>query len=75
MGEKRKASFTILLRKQGKRKTHKIELYPATMWGGSKSFYRIRVDGKWFQDMVGKKLFKIKHQIKDILWNSIKDHF
>jgi hypothetical protein len=45
MGEKRRKSTTILLRKQGK--TVKLELFPASAWGGPAEAYRLRLDGCW----------------------------
>jgi len=47
--EQRKAEHTILLR--NKRKTIKVELFPATRWpdqpGAREGLFRMRVDRKW----------------------------
>lgn len=45
MSEKRAKETTILLRNQGK--TVKLELFPATAWGGPAGCYRLRLDGCW----------------------------
>lgn len=45
MSEKRQKSTTILLRNQGK--TVRLELFPATAWGGPGGSYRLRLDGCW----------------------------
>jgi hypothetical protein len=46
MSEKRRKVTTILLRNQGK-KTIKLELFPASQWGGPAGAYRLRRDGRW----------------------------
>lgn len=55
MAEKRKPERTILLRKQGKPKAIKIELFPRRLFplprwqqGGKVRQYRIRLNGKWW---------------------------
>lgn len=45
MSEKRPKKTTILLRIQGK--TVKLELFPATAWGGPAGCSRLRLDGCW----------------------------
>lgn len=68
MAEKRKPSFTILLRKRGKKKANKIEVYPAALWGEWSERYRLRVNGKWFK---GRK-FVTHTEIKELVFRSIK---
>jgi len=46
MSEKRQKSTTILLRNQGK--TIKLELFPATSWGGPEGCHRVRLKGRWY---------------------------
>ena len=52
MSEKRIPDYTILLRKRGKTKARKVELFPASYWIDSPMKYRgkvrIRVDGRWW---------------------------
>lgn len=45
MSEKRSKATTILLRNQGK--AVKLELFPATAWGGPEGCFRLRLDGCW----------------------------
>ena len=52
MSEKRKPDYVILLRKRGKQKANKVELFPASYWEESpmkhKGRVRLRVNGKWW---------------------------
>ncbi len=45
MSEKRKKNTTILLKIQGK--TVKLELFPASQWGGPDGAFRLRLEGCW----------------------------
>lgn len=78
MAEKRKPAFTILLRKPGKPNI-KLELFDSNLWdaywayGGRSKRYRIRVDGKWFdqqKDYVGKMYFT-KWEFRDLMFSNI----
>lgn len=55
MSEKRPKGPTILLRNQGK--TIKLELFPATAWGGPAGCSRLRLDGCWHCPSGGKHEF------------------
>ncbi len=57
MSEIRKPCLIILLKKDGKCKYKKIELFEASLWDiKEKRRYRIRYDGKWFDK--GKLFYK-----------------
>lgn len=80
MGEKRKPSFEMLLKKDGKR-LGKLELFDSELWedgmryefGGKAKRYRLRINGKW-NDKKHEKAIKYltKWQFRDLLWRSIK---
>ena len=55
MSEKRAKENTILLRIRGK--TVKLELFPATSWGGPEGCYRLRIGGCWHSPSSGKYEF------------------
>ena len=55
MSEKRAKESTILLRIRGK--TVKLELFPATSWGGPEGCYRLRIGGRWHAPAGGKYEF------------------
>lgn len=71
MADKRKPEQIILLRKQGSRKTDKIELFKATLFGYIPSTrerntrYRLRINGKWH-----KGDYVTKWQFRDLLFRS-----
>lgn len=78
MSEKRKPKITMLLKWEAKEgqgiKTHKIELYDASVFNNVYSLqfrkqFRMRVDGKWWPE--GERKYFYKTQIRDILWASI----
>lgn len=75
MGEKRKPTYTVLLKKQGKGK-HKIELFDAKLFSENTTyrnrFYRVRVDGKWFPPTkeYGFKFYR-SYEIRDLVWKSL----
>ncbi len=46
MGERRRKSTTILLKKQGNTPV-KLELFDASAWGGPDGAFRLRLDGCW----------------------------
>ncbi len=77
MGEKRKSSTTMLLRKQGM-KTHKIELFDAEdfklpRWMLCKAKrYRIRIDGKWYKRSGEKISVFTKWEFRDLLFRAFK---
>ena len=72
MAEKRKPDYTILLKKEGKKKFNKIELYNSELWGvyTRRAYkYRIRANGRWYPK--GAKKFYYKSELRDIIWRSI----
>lgn len=76
MAEKRKPEFVMLLKKEGKTKSNKIEFFNADLWGYQKrprerlDRYRLRVNGKWYGKK-GYKVFLSKWEARDILFRSI----
>lgn len=81
MAEKRKPRLTMLLRKRGKRKSIKIELFEAHLWPklyakfGSRGgqWFRIRINGRWFDTLNSDTLmFYTFYKFRDMLWRSIK---
>lgn len=76
MSEKRKPCFTFLLRYPGKKKSHKIEVFQASLWGETTGMrgrsilrYRLRANGKWYPE--GSGSFFTKTEIKELLFRSI----
>lgn len=81
MGERRKPDLIVLLRKPGKRKAGKLELFDSELWPDGKRWkfgsrakrFRIRVNGKWNDKMQeGNKKYFTKWEFRDLLWRSIK---
>jgi len=76
MGEKRKPTLTLLLRKEGKNKSSKIEIYPASLWNYKKygrsgaERYRLRVNGKWLKNNKGEKVYFTKWEFRDMLFRA-----
>jgi hypothetical protein len=68
MGEKRKPTLTILLKKSGK-SSGKVEIYPASLWGVHWRKYRLKVNGKWYPPR--EKVFYYKTQIKEMFFQSL----
>ena len=85
MAEKRKPTFVIMLKKQGKRgRTHKLEVFPAGLWKCSffsmypnhfKHRYRLRLDGKWHNTKDGKPACFTRYEIRDLIWRSLGPRF
>ena len=77
MAEKRKSKHVWLLKKQGKAKsTLKVELFEGRLWidntYANLNNFRIRINGKWFNNKKGKIMFFTKSEFRDILFKSIK---
>ncbi len=78
MADKRKPTLAILLRYQGNKNAKKIELFDSSLFKGgyfhgSKSpHFRIRVNGKWWNDKDGKIIFVTKTAFKNIFSRSLK---
>lgn len=76
MSEKRKPVLTLLLRKEGKNKSSKVEIFPAELWGYKKfgreviGRYRLRVSGKWLNDNKGKRVYFTKWEFRDMLFRT-----
>lgn len=74
MAEKRKPEFIMLLKKQGKNKSNKVEFFNAKLWGYKKGRrerldrYRLRVNGKWYGH---KNTYLSKWEARDLIWRSI----
>lgn len=79
MSDIRKPYFIMMLKNQGKKKYKKIELFNAKLWKigvfissrKKTDRYRIRVNGKWFNDKSGNIIFYTKTQFRDLLMRSI----
>ena len=81
MSEKRKPYFVFLLKKEGKNKSTKIELFESELWNKSDGYqkgakrYRLRVNGKWFKASYGEhkaeQIYFTKWEIRDLIWRSI----
>ncbi len=56
MAEKRKKVASICV-KNGAKSCGTLELFPASMWGGSDALYRVRVGRKWLNGVHGDKQF------------------
>lgn len=76
MSDIRKANFIFLLKKQGKKKSNKVEIFSSELWkdgqrnhGIKTGRYRIRVNGKWFKNKNIK--YFCKTEIRDLMWRSI----
>ncbi len=76
MAEKRKPAFIFLLKKQGKRKTNKVELFERSLFTDEKlpkrcyrKQYRLRVDGKWYPK--GGNMYYASWEIKELLWRNL----
>ena len=77
MSEKRKPKITMLLKYEasnGKMVRQRIELYESSLWVEYHRYrsivkFRMRINGKWWQD-VNKKYF-YKTEIRDLLWKNI----
>lgn len=86
MAEKRRPCFAFLLKKQGKGKSVKVELFKAELWP-NKEFktaagwtysvwelgnrYRLRINGKW-NTYNGNDVIFTFYEFRDLLWRSIK---
>jgi len=72
MAEKRKPSYTMLLRKQGKKKAQKIEIFPRELFepDTERNNYRLRVNGKWWNPPNHPE-YLTKTQIKELVFRSI----
>lgn len=77
MAEKRKPEITILLRKTGKKKHSKLELFKRELFTDERmpyrhvsQKYRLRVNGVWYPK--GEKRYYAGWEIKDLFWRSIK---
>jgi hypothetical protein len=77
MADLRKPTFILLLRKSGKRKGNKVEMFRASLWdehwndpGNPKGRWRLRVNGKWFPK--GEMKFFTKTQVKELFFRELK---
>jgi len=77
MAEKRKPTFVMLLKKEGKKKTNKVEFFPRELFtdepmlGKRKSpQFRLRVNGKWWPK--DRKAYYAGWELRDIVWSSIE---
>lgn len=73
MSDKRKADFTILLKKQGK-KSKKIEVFNERQFKGRDKWgcrFRVRVNGKWFSAAESSKNYFTWYEIRDMFWRSL----
>jgi hypothetical protein len=74
MAEKRKPDFVFLLKKTGKKKKNKVELFNSREFGdySKRNYqYRIRVNGCWFPK--GEKEYYYPAEIKDIVFKAIRN--
>jgi hypothetical protein len=86
VAEKRKPEAVFLLKFGSNKKASKVEIFDAHQWDRYKrhpsntigrGHYRLRVDGKWW----GRKgkgrfpTFLTQYEIRDLLWQSIRDKF
>jgi len=72
MSEKRKPSFTILLKKQGKTKSNKMELFDKRLfkdYNYMDGVWRLRVNGKWFPK--DKVHFYTSNEVRNMFWRHI----
>jgi len=67
----------MLLKKQGKSKSDKIEFFPRELFTSDpmprrhySQKFRIRVNGKWWPK--GQKMYYAGWELRDIVWKSIK---
>ena len=87
MSEKRKPKYTILLKRAGKKKSHKIELFESKLWADNMPFretlrhllecdrFRVRIDGKWLPEKAteqGKIEFFTTTRIKELIFRNIQ---
>ena len=78
MGEKRKPKYTILLKKEGNKKSNKVELFPASLWtthykdrdNCGRDRFRVRVNGKWWPD--NKIEFITKTNVKELFFKTME---
>ena len=73
MGEKRKPEYVILLRKQGNKEAHKLEIFKAKIFNGetfrNRQRFRVRFNGKWFPK--GEKEYFNLTQIKELTFRAV----
>lgn len=76
MAELRKPGFILLLKKQGKAGSSKVELFDRSLFTNEPlprrckaPQYRIRVNGKWYPKKI--KCYYASWQIKEIFWRSL----
>ncbi len=75
MADKRRADFTMLLRKQSKKKANKIELFKWNQFLEPRSTvvrYRVRVNGKWWP--AGERKFLTLTHVKEIVFRTIRNN-
>lgn len=78
MGEKRKPSYTMLLKKHGndgKTKTMKVETFYRFLWPEENKcdgMWRLRINGKWFPRDIEYKKFYTKTQVKEMVFKLMK---
>ena len=72
MAEKRKPILVILLKKEGKKKSNKVELFDGRDFGYYAprcDKYRIRANGRWYPK--GKKSYYSFIEVKNLIFKSI----
>ena len=72
MSEKRKPYATLLLKKEGKAKSNKVEMFRKALWENDNNMdnrYRLRVNGKWFPE--GEMRFFTKTAIKEMFFRNL----
>jgi len=73
MGERRKSTYTWLLKKQGKNgNTLKVDLFDASLWGDDPGKYRVRINGRWYSDKEGEREYFTKDEFKEVLFRSLE---
>lgn len=71
MSEKRKPAWSLLIKRQGGKKTNKVELFDATLWNdGPPDRYRLRVNGKWWPEH--KREYFTKTHVKELVFKAMK---
>jgi len=76
MAEYRKPTISLLLKKEGKKKQSKVELFKRELFTQEpmpsrhvKQKYRLRVNGVWYPK--GEKRYFASWEIKEMFWDSL----
>ena len=74
MSEKRKPTYTLLLKKEGNTKSNKLELFDKHLFKGytyKSGVWRIRANGKWFPPKSKEPIFYTGTEVRKMFFRSI----